>query len=320
MQVVDQQRHRPLGRDPLHQPGHRLEQAGPLQGGIPQRLRWRQVQPSEQPAEIGQAADQRGQAAGLQPGQERPERLQHRSIGQVGLQRVGGALEGHEPALAGQDEGLHSQPGLADARLAGKQQRPTRPAGGAPQRGHHPAKLLGSSHQWNTRRACHGAGPYRRRSDGRTVVGWPPAARASAASRRSTSAARPSNRSENRSPIRSLSAAARLSGGSSWTRRRPAKREPPPPPPPGRGTTEGEGAHPPVPERTSETGRLVAVRDVGVRMHCGRGACAPWRVGSARPRRRRPGARAGRGRAGHGTAACPRPGPRPRPRRRRPPL
>jgi hypothetical protein len=54
------------------------------------RPRRRQAQPGEQPAEVGQAADQRGQAAGLQPGQERPQRLQRGSVGQVGLQRVGG--------------------------------------------------------------------------------------------------------------------------------------------------------------------------------------------------------------------------------------
>jgi hypothetical protein len=100
------------------------------------------VQPGEQAAEIGQAADQRGQAAGLQPVQEGSQGLQHRGVGQVGLQRVGGALDGHESALAGQSEGLRGQPGLADACLAGEQQRPARPGGGASQRGQHPAEFF----------------------------------------------------------------------------------------------------------------------------------------------------------------------------------
>ena len=156
VQVVDQQRHRPLGRDPLDQPGHRLEHAGPLQGGVPQRLRRRQVQPGEQPAEIGQPADQRGQPAGLQPGQERPQHLQHRRVGQIGLERVGGALEGDEPAPAGQGERLHGQPGLADAGLAGEEHRPARPDGGAVQRDEHPAELLGPPDQRNVRRARQG--------------------------------------------------------------------------------------------------------------------------------------------------------------------
>ena len=175
LQVVDQQRHRPLGRDPLDQPGHRLEHAGPFQGGIPQRLRRRQVQPGEQPAEIRQAADQRGQSAGLQPGQERPEHLQHRRIGQICLQWVGGALERVEPAPAGQGEGLRGQPGLADAGLAGEQQRPARPGGGAVQRDHHPAELLGPPDQRNDRCARHraaltAAGPSSQVMCSRTAV------------------------------------------------------------------------------------------------------------------------------------------------------
>lgn len=142
MQVIDQQRHRPFSSDPLDQPGHRLEQAGPLQVGIPQRLWRRQVQPGEQTAEIGQAADQRGEATGLQSGQERPQRLQHRGVGKVGLQRLGDALERHETALAGQRKGLRGQPGLANSWLAGEQQRPARPGGGAFQRGQHPAEFV----------------------------------------------------------------------------------------------------------------------------------------------------------------------------------
>jgi len=100
------------------------------------------VQPGEQTAEIGQAADQRGEAAGLQSGQERPQRLQHWGVGQVGLQRVGSALERHKTALAGQSESLRGQPGLADARLAREQQRPARPGEGKFQRGQHPAQLF----------------------------------------------------------------------------------------------------------------------------------------------------------------------------------
>jgi hypothetical protein len=112
--VVHQQRDRLLDDRAPHQLDDRLEQPGPLQLGILQRRRRRGGQATEQPTEIGQSVTQSIRSY------QRPQRLDHRRVGEVTLIDARRAAQRQKATLFGARQTFDGKPGLAHPGRTGQ--------------------------------------------------------------------------------------------------------------------------------------------------------------------------------------------------------